>query len=178
MAQPRTPRGLYLAHCPFGAMASEEGGVATETPLPELEVNFNNLDGFVCSVIATAMLTVWELKSLLKRRLQIPKREMMLAFGSEVLSLPSERLGSAFGVMEGTVDVTLVRTPSICHCGALGAKRCAGCSTHYCGRRCQRLDWSRHRLQCSAASALWTRAQIVSSCLCAPRWQRETMRAE
>ena len=132
-------------------MASEEGGVATETPLPELEVNVKNLDGFVCSIIATAMLTVWDLKSLLKHRLQIPKREMMLLVGNNILSLPSERLGDAFGVMEGKFDVTLVRTPAICnYCAAPGMKRCGGCSTYYCRRRCQRRDWSCHRDQCSA----------------------------
>ena len=137
-------------------MASEECGVATETPLPELTFNVYNLDGFVCSVIATAMLTVWDLKSLLKRGLQMPKRGMMLLVGNDILLLPDESLGSAFGMLEGSVDLTLVRTPAVCgYCGSHGAKRCAGCSTYYCGRRCQRLDWSRHRRldQCSAASA-------------------------
>ena len=135
-------------------MASEDGAsvLATETPPPDLKVDVYTLDGFACSIVVKSTLTVWVLKALLKRRLLIPKREMMLAFGSEILSLPDVNLGDAFGMMEGTVDITLVRTPAKCtYCGSPGMKRCVGCTTYYCGRRCQRLDWSRHRDHCSAA---------------------------
>ena len=132
-------------------MESDGLVLPTETPPPELKVDVYNLDGFVCTVVATATVTVWELKSLLKSRLHIPKREMKLMFGSHILSSPDESLGSAFGVMEATFDVTLIRTPAICnYCAAPGMKRCGGCSTYYCRRRCQRRDWSCHRDQCSA----------------------------
>ena len=55
-------------------MASEDGALVlvTQTPLPEMTLNVYNVNGFACSVIATAKLTVWELKTLLKCRLQIP----------------------------------------------------------------------------------------------------------
>ncbi len=135
----------------FGDCASV---FTTETPPPLLQVDVYTLDGFACSVVVNATLTLWELKSLLKRRMQIPKRDMTLTFGTNVLSVPNERLGSALGVMAGTVDVNLIRAPAVCmYCGALGEKRCGGCFTYYCGRSCQRHDWSRHRRldQCSAA---------------------------
>ena len=129
---------------PF-ALASEDGGVATDMPPPDLEVNVHKLDGFACSVVATATLTVWELKALLEPRLQIPKGDMNLIFGNDIL-LANESLGSVFGVTEGTVDVTLVRTPAVCsYCGSPGLMRCGGCSTYYCGRRCQRIHWFHHR---------------------------------
>ena len=99
------------------ASEHEDGGLVlvTEMPSPHLTVDVYKMDGFACSVVAKSTVTVWDLKSLLKRRLQIPKRECMLLFGNNMLSLPHQRLGDAFGVMEGVVDVTLVRTPAICY---------------------------------------------------------------
>ena len=128
-------------------MASEDGGVATDMPPPQdLEVNVHKLDGVACSVLATATLTVWDLKAPLERRLQIPTGDMKLMFGNDILSLANESLGCAFGVTEGTVDVTLVRTPAVCsYCGSPGLMRCGACSTHYCGRMCQRIHWFHHR---------------------------------
>ena len=140
------------------ASAASSLAGADGVTLPELTLNVYTLDGFACSVVATTTLTVWHLKTLLKRRLQIPRRECGLLFGNKILWLPSAPLGDVFGVTEGTVDVTLVRALALCnHCGGPGQKRCAGCSTYYCGEICQQHDWPHHRLgQCSAARAAIT----------------------
>ncbi len=71
------------SHCPFAAMASDGLVIATETPLPELMFNVYTLDGFSCSVVATATLTVWDPKSeegVGNRAVGIGHREWRLRF--------------------------------------------------------------------------------------------------
>ena len=130
-------------------MSSADEDTVTETPPLILEVH--TIAGTSYSVTVSPTLTIWNVKSMLKRLLRIPKREINLVVGTEILASPHDLLCDVVCVIDGTVHITMIRSPATCaHCGAEAEKRCSGCSVNYCGPDCQLYDWLSHRQHCKS----------------------------
>ena len=134
---------------PTHLAAETDMAQSAEDMTPPVMMEVHTINGISYSVTVTPTLTIWDVKSMLKRLLRIPKREMNLLVGTEILASPDEVLCDAVGVIDGTVHITLIRSPATCaHCGAESEKRCGGCSAYYCGVGCQLADWLSHRPHC------------------------------
>ena len=113
---------------------------------PLAMVTILSLAGHLMDFHSECHVSGWEVATAIKSQLKIPRRQQQLYVGSERLLMTAK--------IPADACVTLVRQEILCKvCGRGEENRklriCSGClDVSYCGKRCQRIDWSTHRQEC------------------------------
>ena len=97
--------------------------------------------------LSSDVVTVWQLKSVVKRVVGVPRRKQVLLEGGQELNNHNP-----INAHTGTFVVTLIIIEDRCkYCAAVIGDPCicGGCRvTSYCAEACQRHDWRRHKATC------------------------------
>ena len=104
------------------------------------------VSGKTLSFNIASVATVWHLKKMVKRTIDVPKRRQRLLDGIRELSNHSPLNGSHHHRL---TLVIVDATCQVCNAETSTPRVCGGCySTFYCSDACQRHDWRRHRHEC------------------------------
>ena len=102
------------------------------------------ISGKTLSFDIASVCTVWELKKMIKKTINVPKRCCRLLDGTRELSNHSP--------LSGSHQLTLVivdTTCQTCNAETSAPRICGECyGRFYCCKACQRNDWQRHRDEC------------------------------
>ena len=91
--------------------------------------------------------TVWHLKKLVKRAIDVPKRQQRLL--NETRELTNHSPLNCFARSHRLTLVIVDATCQVCNAETNTSRVCAGCySASYCSEACQRHDWRRHQEKC------------------------------
>ena len=97
--------------------------------------------------LGSDVVTVWNVKGLVKRAIGVPRRQQHLFNDTRKLTNHS-----AFNDLAGMRQLTLVIVQDRCQFCAdetHSSRVCGGCRiTPYCSEACQRYDWRRHKATC------------------------------
>ena len=117
-------------------------------PMNDVVCRVQRLSGSSVSInLSPDVATVWQVKSLVKRAVDVPRRRQRLFQGTrELLN------HSPIKARSGIDGLTLVVVEDRCQwCNDEANKRCvcSGCRiTSYCSEACQQHDWKRHKAVC------------------------------
>ena len=102
------------------------------------------ISGKTMSFDIASISTVWQLKKLVKRSIDVPKRQQRLLDGARELTNHSP-LNCSQRLTLVIVDTTC----QMCNAETSSPRICGGCyGAFYCCEACQRHDWQRHRDEC------------------------------
>ena len=102
------------------------------------------ISGKTMSFDVASVSTVWQLKKMVKRSIDVPKRQQRLLNGARELTNHSP-LNCSQRLTLVIVDTTC----QVCDAETSAPRICGGCyGALYCCEACQRHDWQRHRDEC------------------------------
>ena len=102
------------------------------------------VSGKTLSFDVASVPTVWHLKKLVKRTIDVPKRQQRLLDAARQLTNHSP-----LSCSQRLTLVNIDTTCQVCNTETSAPRSCGGCyDRFYCCKACQRDEWPRHRDEC------------------------------